>query len=82
MSLPQLLMPRLLGQLHVLFSSLHCIPEGHLHPLFPGAAVPGAPVADLEMTQKSSVVPHWPQVLQQTFSRHGLSVAKSVPGGG
>jgi hypothetical protein len=49
----------------------------NLHPFFLGADVPGAPVADLEMTQKSSVVPHCPQTLQQTFRGQGFNLAQS-----
>ncbi|KAH8629875.1 glycoside hydrolase family 18 protein [Alternaria alternata] len=55
---------------------------GYLQPFLPGAEVPGAPVSDLEITQKSSVMPHWPQILQQTFSGQGLRVARSVPADG
>jgi hypothetical protein len=35
----------------------------YLHPFLPGADVPGALVSLLEMTQKSSDKPHWPQML-------------------
>jgi hypothetical protein len=51
----------------------------YLHPFLPGADVPGAPVSLLEMTQKSSDKPHWPQMLQHTLSGQGLSFARSVP---
>lgn len=46
----------------------------YIHPFFPGADVPGAPVSDLLTAQKSSVKPHWPQTLQQTFNGQGFSV--------
>ena len=51
----------------------------HIQPLVPGAAVPGAPVSDSDSTQKSAVVSHCPQMLQQTFKGHGLSKARSMP---
>ena len=79
MSLPQLLMP---GHRHQSHAAQFGLGDEHLHPFLPGAEVPGAPVSDLETTQKSSVVPHWPQMLQQTFSGHGLSEVKFVPCGG
>ena len=40
-------------------------------------AVPGAPV--LVSTQKSLVMPHWPQTLQQAFNGQGLSLEISEP---
>lgn len=41
----------------------------------PEAAVSGAPVADLDGVQNSSMVPHWPHMLQQEFNGHGLRSA-------
>ncbi len=37
------------------------VPQFEMHPLVPGAAVPGAPVVVL--VQKSAVVPHCPQLV-------------------
>ena len=51
-------------------------------PSLPGADVPGAPVSDCDMVQKSSLTPHWPQILQHTFRGQGFSLARSVPFGG
>lgn len=46
------------------------VPQLEIQPFSPGAAVPGAPVLDLEMVQNSLVVPHWPQILQQALRGH------------
>lgn len=54
-----------------------------MHPFEPGAAVPGALVSAHDGVQKSEVVPHCPQMLQQELSGHGLREANSVfPDGG
>lgn len=58
------------------------MPQLTMHPFVLGANVLGALVSDFEMTQKSAVVPHWPQILQQTLSRHGFKLVKLVPDGG
>ena len=58
-----------------------CVPQFEIQPLEPGAAVPGAPVLELDGTQKSFVVPHWPQILQHALSAHVFNVVKSVPAG-
>jgi hypothetical protein len=57
------------------------VPQLEIHPFSPGAAVPGAPVDELEGLQKSPVVPHWPQILQHAFNGHWFKVLKSVLGG-
>lgn len=59
------------------------VPQFGMHPCEPGAAVPGAPVSADDGVQKSEVVPHCPQMLQQELSGHGFREAKSVlPDGG
>jgi hypothetical protein len=51
------------------------IPQLATQPFDPGVAVPGAPVSAGLGTQKSLVMPHWPQTLQQTLSGQGLRSA-------
>lgn len=77
MSLPQLLIPDACQ--YVLQSTDRA---RYIHPFLPGAEVPGAPVSDLLTTQKSSVIPHWPQILQQTFNGQGLSMLMLVDADG
>lgn len=36
------------------------VPQLEMQPFWPGAAVPGAPVVELEGVQNSVVMPHWP----------------------
>jgi hypothetical protein len=56
------------------------VPQLEMHPFFPGAEVPGGPRDDF--MQKSDVVPHWPQTLQQALSGHGLRSAMLTPEAG
>jgi hypothetical protein len=42
------------------------VPQLEMHPFLPGAAVPGAPDLDSLLVQNSVVLPHWPQMSQQT----------------
>jgi hypothetical protein len=46
-----------------------------MHPLLPGAAVPGAPVAAWLGVQKSDVIPHWPKMSQHALMGHGFNAA-------
>lgn len=36
------------------------VPQLEIQPFSPGADVPGAPVDDCEIVQKSLLIPHWP----------------------
>lgn len=58
------------------------MPQLEIHPFFPGCDVPGAPVSAGASTQKSSVVPQWPQILQQTLSGQGFKSLSAVPPAG
>jgi hypothetical protein len=49
------------------------VPQLEIQPFSPGADVPGAPVDELEMVQKSLLIPHWPCLF---YKRGGLVVAK------
>ena len=49
------------------------VPQLEIQPFSPGADVPGAPVGDFEMVQKSLLIPHWPNLF---YVRGGLAVAK------
>ena len=53
------------------------MPQLEMQPLVPGAEVPGAPVADSDLVQKSWLMPHWPNL----FWRRGELVFKfsSIP---
>jgi len=58
------------------------MPQSAMQPFEPFFAVPGAPLFDFEMIQKSAVVPHWPHILQQTLSGHGFISVMLVPDDG
>lgn len=49
------------------------VPQLDMQPLLPGCAVPGAFVSAGSGVQKSEVIPHWPQISQQAFKRHGFN---------
>lgn len=49
------------------------VPQFEIQPLSPGAEVPGEPVGDFEMVQKSLLIPHWPCLF---YMRKELAVAK------
>lgn len=38
------------------------VPQFEIQPAVPGADVPGAPVFDWLIVQKSGVIPHWPHM--------------------
>jgi hypothetical protein len=46
------------------------VPQFEIQPFSPSAAVPGAPVVELEIVQNSVVVPHWPQISQHALRGH------------
>jgi hypothetical protein len=52
------------------------IPQLAIQPFDPGVAVPGAPVSAGLGMQKSCVVPHWPQTLQQALRGHEFRSAR------
>lgn len=54
-------------------------PQLDMHPLEPGAAVPGAPVVELVTVQNSGNVPHCPQISQHALRGHGFNDAQFVP---
>jgi hypothetical protein len=55
------------------------VPQLEIQPFWPGADVPGAPVDDCEMVQKSLLIPHWPYLF---YMGDRLAVAKRKLGRG
>lgn len=57
------------------------VPQLEMQPFCPAAAVPGAPVVEVDGVQNSVVVPHWPQMSQHALSGHSFNKVRFVPGG-
>lgn len=55
------------------------VPQFDMQPFSPGGAVPGFPAGPVWFVQYLGVIPHWPQILQQTLSGQGLRAAMAVP---
>lgn len=52
------------------------------YPFVPGGEVPGFPDGPLFSVQKSALMPHWPQILQQTFNGQGFRSVRFWPDDG
>ena len=53
------------------------VPQLETHP-FLRADVPGFPMGEDFFVQKSPVIPHWPQTLQQAFRGQAFRLVSSV----